>query len=93
MDTRSRCQELLHRQKLSQENSLAHVMDLLEHEFGIQSQIFSHSLLAIQCRLQSNVSLNEMTEDETTGKSGFERLIEIRALSHRLFTVSVGRNT
>lgn len=67
MDTRSRCQELLHRQKLSQENSLAHVMDVLEHEFGIQSQIFSHSLLAIQCRLQSNLSLNEMSsfmEDE-----------------------------
>lgn len=67
MDTRSRCQELLHRQKLSQENSLAHVMDVLEHEFGIQSQIFSHSLLAIQCRLQSNISLNEMSsfmEDE-----------------------------
>ncbi|WP_138985625.1 winged helix DNA-binding domain-containing protein [Paenibacillus dendritiformis] len=67
VDTRSRCQELLHRQKLSQENSLAHVMDLLEHEFGIQSQIFSHSLLAIQCRLQSKVSLNEiksLMEDE-----------------------------
>ncbi|MBG9792561.1 hypothetical protein ABD76_08665 [Paenibacillus dendritiformis] len=60
MDTRSRCQELLHRQKLSQKNAAAHVMELLEHEFGIQSQIFSHSLLAVQCRMQNKVSLHDI---------------------------------